>query len=143
MRDSTPVVKTMDRFAKIAEKVAGYDDIFTVKKPIRFKSEGGVTRFSLENARMILEAGYLFERGIMQYDNVKGEWQVIVFFKRDDEMGSFGFRGFSFGYSGEGPRGLVEFSRMFGIGLNANKITSPEYKSSLPPTGTMNLVEMF
>jgi hypothetical protein len=133
----------MDRFAKIAKRVIAVDDLFTVKKPIKFKPEGGVTRFSLENARMILEAGYLFERGIMQYDNVSGDWWVTAFFNRDGEVASHKFGGFSFGYSGEGPRGLIEFSEMFGIGLNAGKITSPDYRSSLPPRGAMNLVQMF
>ena len=133
----------MDRFAKIAKRVIAIDDIFTVKKPIKFSPEGGVTRFSLANARMILEAGYQFVRAIIKYDNIRGDWWVDAFFQRDGEVASHEFGGFSFGYSGEGPRGLIEFSEMFGIGLNAGKITSPSYRESLPPKGVMNLVEMF
>ena len=131
------------RLAKIVDKVATGDDIFTVKKPIKFKPEGGVTRLSLENARMIQDAGYRFVRGIMQYDNVGGDWWVTAFFERNEEMASHKFGGFSFGYGGEGPRGLIEFSRMFGIGLDAGKITSSSYRSSLPPKGIMDLVQMF
>ena len=137
------MVKAMDRFAKIAKRMVAVDDLFTVKKPIKFKPEGGVTRFSLENARMILEAGYQFERGIMQYDNVNGDWWVTVFFNRDGEVASHKFGGFSFGYSGEGPRGLIEFSKMFAIGLNSDKITSSDYRGSLPQHGVMDLVQMF
>ena len=51
------------RLAGIAERIA-VDDVFTVKKPIRFKPEGS-TMYSLVNARMIRDAGYNFIRAYM------------------------------------------------------------------------------
>jgi hypothetical protein len=118
------------------------DDAFTVKKPLRFKSEGS-TMSALTNARMIADAGYSFAHGTVRYDDTFGGIQEMeAFFRRDDEVASRVFRGFNFGYGGEGPRGMIEFSQMFFIALDSKKILSHDYRASLPKKGTFDLVQL-
>jgi hypothetical protein len=118
------------------------DTMFTVMKPIRFKQEHG-TRVSLENAQLIKDAGYEFVKGVYSFDK-KGPlgWELQAFFKRGSEVAVHTFKGFSFGYGGEGPHGMVEFSDMFGIGLNKNKIFGDE-DAGLGDKGTVDLVQAF
>lgn len=118
------------------------EDEFTVKKPIRFKPEGS-TMNALANAQTIAGAGYHFEHGTVHYDNQYGGVQhMTVFFRRDDDIAAHKFVGFNFGYGGEGPRGMIEFSKIFHIGLNDSSILSPGFRASLPEKGVWDLVQL-
>jgi len=127
---------------KIARILAAADDAFTVKieKPLRFKPEGS-TMFSLTNARMIKDAGYEFVKGIYAYNRNMAEWRLNAFFRRDGDVADHVFKGFSFGYGGEGPHGMMEFSDMFGIGLRRDKVLGNG--AGLPESGTFDLVQAF
>jgi hypothetical protein len=118
------------------------EDEFTVPKPIRLKSEGS-TMNALANARMIADAGYGFAHGTVHFDEDYGGIQSTdVFFRRGDEITSHTFVGLNIGYSGEGPRGMAEFSKIFGIGLDSNKILSHDYRASLQKKGAFDLVQL-
>lgn len=120
---------------------AGADgDVFTVKKPIKFKPDYG-TANSLANARMIAEAGYSFVKATYTYDKNRADWKLTAFFDREGEVASHVFRGFSFGYGGEGPNGMIEFGRIFGIELNRSVVLSPD--SGLPEQGTVDFIRTF
>ena len=127
--------------ACIAREIMAEDE-FTVPKPIRLKPEGS-TMNALENARTISGAGYSFAHGTVHYDDQGGGVQEIeVFFRRGDEVASHTFRGFNFGYHGEGPRGMAEFGKLMGIGLDSNKIFSHDYRASLQKKGAFDLVQL-
>jgi len=135
-------LKIMDRLAQIAQRVAA-GDVFTIKKPIKFKPEGS-TMNAVFNARLIHDAGYEFAAGTVHYEDQFGGIQSIdVFFRRGDELVSHTFKGFNCGYGGEGPHGLVEFSELFGIGLSKNKIMDHDYRASLSPKASFDLQQMF
>ena len=51
------------------------------------------------------------------------------------------FLGFSVFYSGEGPHGMMEFSNMFGIMLDGDKVLTNNM--GLPEKGTVDLVHAF
>ena len=135
-----------DMAAKVARSVSALaDDVFTVRteRPIRFKPEGGTVN-SLANAKAIREAGYEFVKATMIYDNVRGDWKLEAFFRREnDPVSVHVFGGLNFGYGGQGPRGLLEFGEIFGIVLDPNKVTSNEYKQSMPPRGAADLEMVF
>ena len=116
-------------------------DVFTVKKPIRFKPEGS-TMYSLANARMIAEAGYKFVKATFAFNNVKGTYSLTAFFERDGEVASHIFKGFNYNYGGEGPHGMVEFGQIFGIHLDQNKILVHD-ASGLPEEGVVDLERAF
>ena len=131
------------RLLAVAKSLVGVsgDTAFTIMKPIRFKPEHG-TRNSLENARMIVDAGYRFVKGVYTYDTTRGGWELQAFFDRDGETAIHTFNGFSFGYGGEGPHGLLEFGQIFGLGLKADKILVHD-GAGLPEKGTVDLVQAF
>ena len=129
------------KIARVTKRLAAVD-MFTVKRPIRFKSEGS-TMNALANAQAIAAAGYSFAHGTVRYDDYYGGVQEIeVFFKRDDDIASHVFKGFNFGYGGEGPRGMIEFGQMFFIALDSKKILSHDYRASLPKKGTFDLAQL-
>lgn len=138
----------MDRFDRLVSRVAKSvsalsDDVFTEERPIRFKPEGSTIN-SLNNARFIRNAGYDYVKSTMVYDNVRGDWKVEAFFRRGNgPVVAHIFGGFSFGYGGEGPRGLLEFAEIFGFRLDSEKVTSHSYKESMAPRGAVDLVAEF
>ena len=85
-----------------------------VMKVLQLKREG-TTRDSLENARRILDAGYILVGGTFTFDTNMASWQTDAVFEWgvDGSKVEYTFKGFSFGYHGEGPRGLEEFLKMF------------------------------
>ena len=116
------------RIKRIAsDKVAVKSD-FTVIRPLQLKKDGA-TRDSLENARRIKDAGYDLLGGTFQYDRGKAEWTTKAYFKRavDGSKASHVFKGFSFGYGGQGPRGMIEFLDIFEWGPSEKKIVTPGY----------------
>ena len=133
---------TMETAGERTMEAAAGDSVFTMKRPIRFKPEGS-TMNSLANAKAIQEAGYKFVKGVYTYEGNMGDYFLAAFFERDDETAVHTFRGFSFGYGGEGPHGMMEFGRIFGLGLKEDKVMSREYKESLPKSGTFDLVHVF
>ena len=132
---------------KIASKIvaAPVSHRFTKMVPVKLVPEGG-TDNSLKNARAIQEAGYEFQSGITYYDSEKGNWETMVWFKRGDESPvSWSFKGFSAGYSGQGPRGLIEFGKIFNVPIKEEIVMDREYLTSrnfLDGTG-VNLAEYY
>jgi len=105
----------MKNIEKIAASILNQ---FYVRKPLKLK-EGGATRQSLSNAKEIFSAGYDLIEAIMNYDKVKGNYRVECLFKdpfdaRQDVV-KWVFTGFAIGYGGEGPRGLDEAMKLFGV----------------------------
>jgi hypothetical protein len=103
---------------------------FTKMVPVKLMSEGG-TDNSLKNAKAIQEAGYEFQSGITYYDSEKANWDTVVWFKRGNESPvSWTFKGFSAGYSGQGPRGLIEFGKIFNVPIKEEIVMDGEYLTS-------------
>ena len=116
-------MKDFDKITdRVARRVAGASG-FTILRPLKLKSEGS-TRISLENARTIRDAGYELKMATMTYSSTRAEWKLYVDFKRDDPKSTaeWVFTGVSFGYGGEGPRGLMELAEIFGIKLDPKKV---------------------
>ena len=108
----------------IARELTSASHDFTRLVPLRFKPEGS-TMNSLANARMIKDAGYIVSGSpIFLYDTVHGNYELEVFFARGDGVVSWTFTGFSAFYSGEGPRGLIEFGKIFDWNLKPNLVAS-------------------
>lgn len=87
----------------LAEAARAVQDEWTVGE------EGGVTRWSLHNARALISRHGLPERVALLTDD-RGEWVIEAHWPGLTHR----FLGFSWGYSGEGPRGLEEFFGMLG-----------------------------
>jgi hypothetical protein len=135
----SPFMRCMVRMRRgthtiVAKELIADHGVFTIMKPIKFKPEGA-TRFSLENARMIAVAGYRYKSGIFQFHPQHGGYETSVIFERGGETASHTFKGFSFGYGGEGPSGLVEFGEMFYIGFDKEKIYGRKIIDGLPNEG--------
>ena len=78
-------------------------------------NEGGVTRISLQNERRLGKRLGRPVRVELHYNPDGVEWyQVKAMYDSGD---SHVFTGFSWGYSGEGPRGLLEFCQRNDIPL--------------------------
>lgn len=112
------------------------DSVFTIKKPMRLKPEGS-TMNALANAKMIADAGYSYRSGIFSFDPQYGNYEMTVIFWREDETATHTFKGFNFGYGGEGPHGMRDFGRLFSVGFDEKKIFGREFIESLPNTGTV------
>jgi len=114
----------------VAKELVALKSDFQVVKMLQLKREGA-TRDSLENARRIKEAGYLLVDGTFTYDSKHIEWITEARFRWvvDGSTETHTFNGFSFGYHGEGPRGLQEFLKMFGWHPNDDKIFSNTFGS--------------
>lgn len=79
------------------------------------RDECGVTRYSLENARRLNKALGRPVRVECHYDPNGAEWyRVKAFYDSGD---THVFTGLSWGYNGEGPRGLLEFCQYNDIPL--------------------------
>jgi len=99
---------------KTTEKITNKISSFTIKKPLKLLKEDGTTGTSLANADGIKSAGYWLLEAIMVYDSKKADYQLICTFQRDEDKEAFTFKGFSFGYGGEGPNGLIDMLKTFG-----------------------------
>ena len=136
----TALAREMVEAAKMLMMAGSDGDVFTVLKPIRLKTDYG-TANSLTNARLIADAGYKFIKATYAYDKNHADWKMTAFFERGSEVASHIFRGFSFGYGGEGPHGMVEFGKIFNIHLDSQKILSDS--AGLPEEGVVDLVSAF
>lgn len=114
--------------AGIRRSLVAVKSNFMVVKTLPLVREGA-TRDSLENARRILEAGYILRGGAFTFDSNYADWSTKAQFEWsvDGSIVEHEFRGFSYGYSGEGPRGLAEFFKMFRWSPDPNKIFSKQF----------------
>ncbi|MFA7218936.1 MAG: hypothetical protein WC119_00225 [Synergistaceae bacterium] len=69
------------------------------------RKEGGVTIYSLHNAKLLINKFGKPDRVILNY--VVDPWDYVCIAEWGND--SFTFSGFSWGYYGEGSRGLAEF----------------------------------
>ena len=136
-------MKSIVRYlVKVARELTALEDEFFEKKRIKLKPEGA-TMYGLVNARMIADAGYRVVDASYSYDKDRGDYSLIVAFQRENEPIVYHtFRSFSWGYGGEGPHGLLEFGRIFGLGLDWNKI-SGGIDIGLPNKATVDLLKWF
>jgi len=122
----------------VARELVAVRSPFMVVKTLQLKREGA-TRDSLENARRILDAGYILKGGSFTFDSNRADWETWAQFRWsvDDSIVDYVFKGFSFGYSGEGPRGLETFLKMFHWNPDPDKIFRNQFgmeKGSVPLT---------
>ena len=104
---------------------------FTKMVPVKLVPEGG-TESSLKNARAIKDAGYEFQSGTTYFDDQNASYQLDVVFARGNEAPvTWSFKGFSAGYSGQGPRGLIEFGKIFEIPIKEEIVMDKEYLNSM------------
>lgn len=83
--------------------------------------EGGVTRVSLSNAETLIEAYGRPTTLRLYYDPIHWYMVTAVFYGGVTHT----FSGFSWGYSGEGPRGLETFFTACGVDLGIIKELGP------------------
>lgn len=133
-------VRVAKELLKMARSLVVATSTFTVMRALRLKKEGS-TRASIENAKLIKGAGYRILSTELKYDFQRGNFSLKAeFFRRlDNDTQEWTFEGVNFGYGGEGPRGLVEFSEIFGLGLNKEKILGDRADSGLPDKGKVSL----
>jgi len=139
--DDRRIAGELIRVAKLLEAVKSP---FTIMRPLQLKTEGA-TRASIANARLIKGAGYeIADDPVYEYDKTGVNWDLEVDFVRpsDGHRATHNFDGFSWGYSGEGPRGLIEFSDIFGLGLDKDKILGKK-ETGLPDKGIVPLIKGF
>jgi hypothetical protein len=101
---------------------------------MNLKLECDCTSVSLENAKEILENGFFLKLPTqMTYDispeNVGNSWYSLkaTFSNKDRKLLKYTFTGFSFGYEGQGSRGLISFFQKFGIQLDPEKVYNHEF----------------
>lgn len=122
----------MNKIAKeltaIAKELIAVRSDFTIIKTLQLKKDGA-TRDGLENARRIKGAGYDLLNGTFEFSRSNAEWTTTAFFRRayDGDKVKHVFKSFSFGYGGEGPRGMEEFLEIFGWGPDPKKILNPAF----------------
>ena len=92
-----------------------------MRKP-QLRTEGGITRFSLENNRRLTKRLGRPVRVECHYDPNVAEWYIVKAFY--DSGLTHEFTGFSWGYTGEGCRGLLEFCQYNEIPLTMEEISS-------------------
>lgn len=126
--------------ANVDEVRSGEDEFVVIKKLKLKKKEGGDTKLSLENAQLILDAGYDLEDATMTYNTNTAQYELKATFSKGNDRPFHVFKGLSFGYGGQGPRGLISFGKMFGITLDENKVTSREMLKK-GEKGTIDLIE--
>jgi len=83
---------------------------------MKLQTEGGVTRISLDNAKVLI-AGYGLPDSVELYQAececiVEATWSVTP---QRPEPVIHEFSGFSWGYGGEGPHGLFKFLGMLNM----------------------------
>lgn len=84
-----------------------------IKRFDALQDECGVTRVSLENAYQLLHLhGVPYSIDLIRELN---EWNVVVKWMVAPSAVSHKFTGFSWGYRGEGPNGLLTFMESLGL----------------------------
>jgi len=86
----------------------------------RLLKEAGVTQTSLKNERRLSKRLGRPVRVELHYDPDGDDWYIVrAFYDSGDQHN---FTGFSWGYGGEGPRGLLEFCQRNSIPLTEREI---------------------
>lgn len=108
----------------LADKIAGLcSELIPNTSPIRnLQEEGGITQVSLENAKTLMKRYPRIIKIVLYID--KNEHLVDVVFADMFESYTHAFSGFSWGYIGEGPRGLKTFLKMANIDVSREEIAS-------------------
>lgn len=84
-------------------------------------SEVGVTQKSLDNAKkLVAKKGNPVSVQLSFTD--QEDWYTVRAVWPDDSFHNF--KGFSWGYRGEGPHGLAEFFKMIGVPIDLDDIAS-------------------
>jgi hypothetical protein len=132
-------LKIANELVKLAKELTAANG-FTVLRPLKLKPEGG-TSVSLENAKAILDAGYGLQEAIIYYDSNRNYYDTkAVFVRGSEDPVLYTFKGFSFGYFGQGSKGTVEFVQMFGKHIDEDRV----YALLIPGAkGTFNLLQPF
>lgn len=129
---------------KIAKDLTATDDVFYKMTPIRLKP-AFATAACLANALAIKDAGYQLYDGYLTYDTQRGEYHTTAFFVRGQgiaaEKAKCTFHGFSIGYGGEGPHGMMEFGKMFGWTFSQDGVFDRKHIDARDP-GEINLSEL-
>lgn len=89
------------------------------RKP-QLRKEKGITRVSLENNRRLTKRLGRPVRVECHYDPDGVDWYTVKAFY--DTGHTHEFTGFAWGYTGEGPHGLLEFCQYNGIDLEIGDI---------------------
>ena len=90
--------------------------------------------------KAIKAAGYDYIGSVYYYDKNKADWDLRMVFRRkgESEKQIHAFKGLSWGYHGEGPRGLMEVSDIFGLNLDKSKVLG-DVDTGLPEKGEITL----
>jgi len=110
--------KKMVNFAK-KNGILESRDNWNIADFLKLKKENGITRTSLENAQKIVNSikkqnGKIVS-ATLDFDKEKNSCVLEIEFTSDGEEGNWKFTGFNAGYSGEGPRGLVQALKMLNL----------------------------
>lgn len=123
--DNVKVAKELVKVARLVQGAQSHG--FTILKPLKLESEGS-TRSSLNNAKAIADAGYELESTRCSFNRDRADYKVEAQFSRGSEkIQVWTFKGLSAGYGGEGPHGLIEFGKIFGINLDPDKVFKIDY----------------
>ena len=96
------------------------------------KEECGVTDYSLRNAQLLIEKQGIPDRVRLTY--VERPWDFLCEAEwYDKPISKFVFSGFSWGYFGEGPRGLATF---------LNTISGKDISELIKMTGTLETIQL-
>lgn len=95
---------------------------------MKIQEECGVTDISLSNARSLI-AKY----GVPDRIRLHGSNIVTVTWPHQGLSDTlvWDFNGFSWGYSGQGPHGLVEFLNLCGINISIQEVASMEIEKEM------------
>lgn len=108
-----------------------------IDPPVELEEEGGITQISLNNAWYSLERfGYPTTLELVEE---KEEWFVYATWKNDKNTIEVRhkFSGFSWGYGGEGPHGLMIFLEALGLNDIASQVVDGQFKN-LPQKVALN-----
>jgi len=108
----------MKNVSNLANDILKSAQMFTVKKPLKIKENAGSTRESLQNAKLIHEAGYELLDATMAFNKKKANYYLECHFERDGDIVPWTFKGFALGYGGEGPHGLRDAMALWGIDVS-------------------------
>lgn len=113
-----------EKVNKILEKLLEDDyrtEMDDIRSELKLVPEYG-TRASLENARKLKNAGWGLEYAVLDFDTDQANYSTIATFSKDGQVFKHTFKGFSIGYGGEGPRGTLEFGKLFDVNLPEDDI---------------------
>jgi len=114
-------VQIAKELVKVAKSLVAADDVFYKMTPLKLK-DGGSTRDSIVIAQAIKDAGYEFVSGKFVKISSGGMKLMVRFSRSGLGETKRTFVGFNQGYGGEGPHGLMEFGRIFGLKFDPERV---------------------